>query len=389
MLRQRASGDAPAPRVLGVDGFALRRGHRYATVLVDLEAREPIDLLEGRDAAVLEEWLQEHPGVEVIVRHRAEAYAEGASRRAPRAKQVADRSHLAQNAGAAMDELLRGHRRSIEATEEKEGPAAAGPDPAKPESRRQRERREQRERRVGRWQRVKELRAKGHSISQIGRELGMDRRTIRNYLATPEEPRRQVRNPRPSGFSSPTLQPFQAYLQDRWEGGCTNISQLYREIVERGYPGSRSLVNQALRPWRPPRAPKSAAKRRRSSGRWLCLRPPAKLDPTEEKLLAQILADDPAVAKGYDLLQRFRQTLRDRAVDALRAWIADARASELRPFQAFANGLLADWSAVEAAYTTLWSNGPTEGEVNRIKLVKRQGFGRMKPDLLRSRVLAA
>jgi transposase len=302
---------------------------------------------------------------------------------------VADRSHLAQNAGAAMDELLRGHRRSIEATEEKEGPAAAGPDPAKPESRRQRERREQRERRVGRWQRVKELRAKGHSISQIGRELGMDRRTIRNYLATPEEPRRQVRNPRPSGFSSPTLQPFQAYLQDRWEGGCTNISQLYREIVERGYPGSRSLVNQALRPWRPPRAPKSAAKRRRSSGRWLCLRPPAKLDPTEEKLLAQILADDPAVAKGYDLLQRFRQTLRDRAVDALRAWIADARASDLRPFQAFANGLPADWSAVEAAYTTPWSNGPTEGEVNRIKLVKRQGFGRMKLDLLRSRVLAA
>jgi transposase len=217
----------------------------------------------------------------------------------------------------------------------------------------------------------------------------MDRRTIRNYLATPEEPRRRVKSPRPQGFSSPTLRPFQTYLQDRWEQGCTNISQLFREIVAKGYRGSRSLVNQALLPWRSPRPPKSAATKRRVSVRWLCLRPPDQLDRTEQTLLTQILAEDPGLAHGYAMLQRFRQTLRDRQVDALRAWIADAQASALHPFQAFANGLLGDWSAVEAAFTTSWSTGPVEGHVNRIKLIKRQGFGRMKVDLLRSRVLAA
>jgi transposase len=388
LLRQQKQQPIPTPRVLGVDDFALRRGKRYATVLVDLESREPIDLLEGRDAAVLEKWLQEHLGVEVVVRDRAEAYAEGAAQGAPQAQQVADRFHLAQNASAAMDELLRGRRRSIEQAEESHYETNAAPDAAKPESQRQRERRERRERRVGRWRRVKDLRETGHSISQISRETGMDRRTIRNCLATPQEPQRHVRNPRPQGFSSPTLQPFQAYLQDRWEEGCTNISKLYREIVEKGYTGSRSRVNQALLPWRSPRPPTSAAKKRRVSVRWLCLRPPDALDSLEKRLLAQLLADDPGLADGYDLLQRFRQTLRARAVDTLRVWVADARASNLRPFQAFANGLLDDWSAVEAAFTTPWSTGPVEGHVNRIKLIKRQGFGRMKLDLLRSRVLA-
>lgn len=389
LLRRRIRRDIPTPRVLGVDDFALRRRKSYATLLVDLESREPIDILEGRDAAVLTTWLQEHLGVEIIVRDRAEAYAEGASQGAPQAQQVADRFHLVQNASGAMDELLRGRRRSIEFAEEQAAANGEDATPEKPESQRQRVRRERRERRVGRWQTVKDLRAKGHSICQISRETGMDRRTIRNYLATPEEPHRQVKNPRPQGFASPTLQPFQTYLQDRWEGGCTTISKLYREIVAKGYTGSRSLVNQALLPWRTPRPAKSAAKKRRLNVRWLCLRPPEKLDADETKLLAQILAADPDLAQGHDLLQRFRQMVRDQDVAALEVWVQNAQDSELRPFQAFANGLLDDWSAVEAAFRLPWSNGPVEGHVNRVKLIKRSGFGRAKIDLLRSRVLAA
>jgi transposase len=136
-------------------------------------------------------------------------------------------------------------------------------------------------------------------------------------------------------------------------------------------------------------APRPLPRRAQEPLRRLCLRPPDQLDRIETTLLAQILEEDPGLAQGYALLQRFRQTLRDRQVDALRAWIADARDSDLRPFQAFANGLLDDWSAVEAAFTTSWSTGPVEGHVNRIKLIKRSGFGRMKVDLLRSRVLAA
>lgn len=178
LLRRRARPNVPTPRVLGVDDFALRRRKSYATLLVDLESREPIDILEGRDAAVLTTWLQEHLGVEIIVRDRAEAYAEGASQAAPQAQQVADGFHLVENASGAMDELLRGRRRSIEFAEEQAASSGEDATPGKPESQRRRIRRERRERRVGRGQTVKDLRAKGHSICQISRETGMDRRTI-------------------------------------------------------------------------------------------------------------------------------------------------------------------------------------------------------------------
>jgi transposase len=176
-------------------------------------------------------------------------------------------------------------------------------------------------------------------------------------------------------------------LQDRWEQGCTNISQLCREIVGKGYTGSRSLVNTALLPWRSPRSLTTSGKttKRRSSVRWLCLRPPDQLDPRETTLLNHILAANPLLARGHDLLQRFRQVLRERSVVALDAWIVDARESGLRSFEAFANGILSDRSAVEAGLTTTWSNGPVEGHVHKIKLIKRQGYGRAKVDLLRPR----
>src|SRR5262249_14439214 len=113
-LRRVTAAAVPTPRVLGVDYLALRRGVRYATIFRDLESHRPIDLVPGRDAETLATWLVDHPGVEVIVRDRAEAYAEGARRGAPQALQVADRFHLVQNASAAMDELLRGRRRRVE-----------------------------------------------------------------------------------------------------------------------------------------------------------------------------------------------------------------------------------------------------------------------------------
>lgn len=142
-------------------------------------------------------------------------------------------------------------------------------------------------------------------------------------------------------------------------------------------------MNQALLPWRTPRPAKSAAKKRHLNLRWLCLRPPGKLDVDETKLLAQILAADPELAQDHDLLQRFRQTIRAQDVAALEGWVQNAQDSGLRPFQAFANGLLDDWSAVEAALRLPWSDGPVEGHVNKVKLIERAGFGRAKIDLLR------
>ena len=404
---QRASGTAtsPTPRVLGIDDLALRRGHVYATLFVDMETRRPVDLVEGRDAAVLADWLRAHPGVEVVVRDRAGPYADGARAGAPGAVQVADRFHLVQNASTALAELLRGRRGDLEsALRRGEAPAPAEETPAdvvvtptapeRPLSATARHQAERRAARVARWERVHALRADGMAIMAIARETGMHRRTVRGLLASPVPPRNnRMSILRPSAIASPTLTPFAGYLQDRWQMGAHNVSQLVREIVAQGYTGSVSLVRQAIYAWRPPRPRRHlrppAQTSRRFNARWLCLRPPDQLDDGERAALDRVLAENPDLAAGHSLLQRFRRLVAERDLDRLDPWLADARASGLARFEAFANGLAADRAAVDAAFIEPWSTGPVEGHVHRVKLLKRAGYGRAKLDLLRRRVLAA
>jgi transposase len=386
LIRRQPELPCPTPRVLGVDDLSLRRGHRYATLLLDLETHRPIDLVAGRTTDDVQAWLRQHAGVECIVRDRAEAYAEGARSGAPGAEQVADRFHLVQNASAALDTLLLGRRRSIAwTTPTTTTTTEQGAKPLSPSRQREVDRRTAR---IARWARVRAMRAAGASISGVAREFGMDRRTVRRLLAIPEPPHHAYLHPRPSGLRSPTLQPYVSYLQDRWQQGCHNISQLCREIRAQGYPGSRSLLAQALAPWRPPRPPPGSRQRKRRRLRWLCLRPPEQLTTDERQALEQVLAADADLQTGYTLLQRFRKLVAERAVTALDPWLADAQASALPSFVALANGILADRDAVDAALSTPWSNGPTEGHVGRVKLLKRQMYGRAKLDLLRRRVLA-
>lgn len=389
LLRRTASAGGAPPRVLGVDDFALRRGHRYGTILVDLELHEVLDLLLDRTAASLADWLRSHPGVEIIVRDRSGAYADGARAGAPDAVQVADRFHLVKNGSEALDEVVRSRRRRVEYAEP---PATIDTPPAAPEpplSRTKQEQLARRARRRARWQQVRDRRDAGGSIQGIARELGMGRRTVRRSLATSEPPPARPPPP-PPALTSPLLRPYAGYLQDRWQAGCHNVSQLFREIKAQGYPGSRTLLDQALRPWRPPRPPRGSRRNVRSlSVRWLCLRPPDHLAPHERQALEQLLANDPDLATGYQLLQRFRQIVATRDQPALDAWLADAEASALPPFVSLAHGLRTDRAAVDAGLTTSWSNGQTEGQVHRLKLIKRQGYGRAKLDLLARRVRAA
>ena len=392
------------PRVLGVDDCALRRKHRrYGTLLVDLETHRPIDLLDDRTADVFADWLRCHPGVEIIVRDRAGAYAEGGRRGAPTAIQVADRFHLSANAGAALDEVLRSRRRHTEyvvvAEPDRRGPE--GPTPTAPEpppSLAQQELTIRRTRRSARWDEVRLLRASGYSIQRIAREMSMHRRTVRRYLAAPQVPRNQPpEGPRPRGLRSPMLQPFVSYLQGRWQAGCTNVAQLKRGLDAQGYRGSYSLMMQALFPWRDPRSPPDPTSRRRRGRprvkrvnvRWLCLRPPEQLESHECDALHNILNDDERLAAGYELLQRFRRLIARRSVRDLIQWLADAGDSGLRPFASLAHGIQADYAAVVNGLKLPWSTGPVEGTVTRVKLLKRQGYGRASTRLLRRRVISA
>jgi len=374
----------------------------YGTLLLDLETHKPIDLLNDRTAEVFANWLRSHPGVEIIVRDRAGAYAEGGRQGAPEAIQVADRFHLSANAGAAMDEVLRGRRRHMEyivvsdVDGDQDGPTPTAPVP--PPSQTQQNLAIRRTRRSARWDEVRSRRSAGYSIQRIAREMGMHRRTVRRYLATPAPPRnRPSERPKPSGLSSPTLQPYVEYLQGRWQAGCSNVAQLKRELEAQGYTGSYSLLMQAVQPWRGPRPPPEPGRGRRRGRprikrvnvRWLCLRPPDQLDADERNLLDEILGEDGHLNAGYQLLQRFRRLIARRNVRDLDRWLKDAAASGLRPFTSLAHGIQLDYDAVVNGLRLPWSAGPVEGTVTRVKLLKRQGYGRASTRLLRRRVISA
>jgi transposase len=255
----RKSGVEPlrTPRVLGVDDLAIRRGHDYATLFLDMETGRPIDLVKGRDAAVLATWLRDHPGVEVIVRDRSGAYADGARAGAPAALQVADRFHLVHNASTALEELLRGRRRALEAAltaaapvpSSDEGTMPTTDSPAQPAteflSPTARKHAERRAARIARWEKVHALRSQGVGLMRIAHEMGMGPRTVRGLLASPIPPRNRQLQTQPLPLASPTLAPFASYLRDRWQADARNVSQLVREIVAQGYTGSTSLVRQA------------------------------------------------------------------------------------------------------------------------------------------------
>lgn len=410
------------PKILSVDDFALRRGNRYGTLLVDLERQQPVDVLPDRTAETFAAWLQTHPGVAVISRDRGGAYAEGARQGAPQAIQVADRFHLLRNLVDALQALLGRESAALSAaavtasalqapatepeqpsraawrasgapeghglpTDTPAPPGADGaPDAPHPLA-------HLAHRRV-RYDRVIGLHAEGCTLSEIARRVGLHRDTVRRYVQMGQFPvsakRRRV---------SALLTPFDAYLRERWAAGEQNGRVLLAELRERGYRGGASALYAYLAHWRsgPPRrgrrphsAPPVPPPPRTYSPRrtcWLLLKTPADRTPEEAAYCTALLTQRDTIARVTDLVQRFFQMVRERHADQLEAWLSDAETSASAELIGFAQGIRRDRQAVDAGLTLEWSQGQTEGQVNRLKMAKRQMYGRAKLDLLRQRVL--
>jgi len=236
LIRALPEPSFAAPRVLGVDDFALRRGHVYGTVLVDIETRRPVDLLPERSADSFGSWLDSRPGVEVICRDRGGCYAEGAARGAPLAIQVADRWHLLHNLADAVERAAARHRSCLrdEASQPETAPAIQPPAQGQRANRTR-----------YRHAEVHAALARGLTITQISRALHLDRKTVRRYATTPD----------PGDLCSGTravqpglLDPYLPYLHQRWDEGCRGTEQLHREIRARGYRGSlRTLRRHTAR----------------------------------------------------------------------------------------------------------------------------------------------
>ena len=397
MLRTIRALPDPQPgriTVLGVDDFALRRGHRYGTVLVDMGSRRPVDLLPDREADTFAAWLHEHPGVEVVCRDRSGAYADGAATGAPAAIQVADRWHLWRNLGEHVEKTVTRHRACLAQPTDTEPQQVRPMEQAHLEqvaadvAARHAEERSLVIRTRERHAAIHALREQGKGIKTIMRELGLAKETVRRFAraATVEELLAKPLAGRPS-----ILDPHKPYLHKRWNEGCHSASQLFREIREHGYPGSLATVTDYLRPFRPLGAAPPAAppppKVRHIVG-WL-LRHPDNLDPDEQVALKDVRARCPHLDTLAGHVAAFAEMLTSRHGHRLDTWIEAVEADELPDLHRFANGLTRDHAAVRNGLTLPHSSGPVEGAVNRIKMIKRQMYGRANLDLLRKRVLLA
>ncbi|MFB9449698.1 ISL3 family transposase [Dactylosporangium vinaceum] len=367
-------------RAVGVDDFAFRRGRRYDTVLIDMDTRRPLDLFEGRDGDDLAVWLRRHPETEVVCRDRAGGYAEGASQGAPQAVQVADRFHLWQNLGQAVEKTVNEHRAHLGEPTLQVAVADAPPAIQQlPELKIVARFREQ-------HAAVHALVATGLSKAAIGRELGLHPATVRKIVrARSVDDLTAITEQR-----THLVDDYTGYLHRRWHEGERNATALFREIRQLGYPGGELAVQRYLRRFRHGRGhaaqigPKPPSVRKVTS--WFMTRPD-RLNDAERAALQGIRVHDAALRRLVGHVRAFAVMMTGRHGNRLEEWINAVERDTLAPLASFARGLRRDYDAVHNGLSLPCSSGAVEGTVNRIKMLKRQMFGRAGLDLLRKRIL--
>jgi transposase len=331
--------------VLGVDDFALRRGHVYATILIDAGTGERVDVLAGRTADVVETWLREHPGAEVVCRDGSGAYAEAIRRALPRAVQAGDRWHLWHGLAEAAQKEVTAHSSCW---------APAGPP---------RRDGKHAETTAERWRQVHDLLGKGTGLLECSRRLGLSLNTVKRY-ARAAEPERMVRAPR---YRATLVDPYRDHLRKRRaEDPAVPVQQLLREIRDLGYQGSSNLLVRYITQGRVESDRPHLSSRRVAR---LLLTRPAALSEAQQALLSKLTTACPEMTSLAGLIQSFAALLKpDPANDEkLQEWTHAAQAADLPSVHAFTRGLDLDMAAATAAVTLPFHNGRTEGVNTRTK----------------------
>ncbi|WP_414553531.1 ISL3 family transposase [Anabaena sp. CCY 0017] len=396
------------PRTLGVDDFCFCKCKTYGTIIIDNERSRPIALLKDAKAETLAEWLKAHPGVKIVSRDRSKVYESGIRQGAPEAIHVADRFHLLQNLAETLYQVFGTHDKALKAVDEAFSLSSVTQGDGTVVVKVPRPNREQqalllasksRARRLAIHQQVWDLHRQGYKAKAIARQLGIGVTSVFRYLRNPT-------------FSEPTgrrsrgrsiLAPYKTYILKRWNEGCHEGLILFEEIQKQGYKGSYDTVARYARRIRTaqgihPRQrysiktlPKVAEPEklcltpRRAA--WLVLRKPESQEPEDEQLIALLIAQHPDFAEAIKLAQGFAQIVRQRLPEQFQQWLIIAESSNLTAFRRFAKRLREDYDAVKAGVTMSVSNGPVEGHINRLKMLKRQMYGRAKIDLLERRFL--
>ena len=325
---------------------SLRDGHRYGTALVDLERNRLVDLLPDRQADTLAGWLRQHPGVEIVARDRAGAYADGVRQGAPDAVQVADRWHLLRNLGDAVRAVIdRQHaaiRRAAKQAGEQERappqpPPAAAPDSPRPSAAAQRSQASLARRQV-RYEDAARLHAAGASIARIAAQLCAERKTVRRWLRA-GGPSLWRKPPRVGG-----LAPYLDRLERRWTEGCRNAALLWRELIPLGFTGrpgtvrrwagqrrkaephtAAGLANAPLAHGQPPSSREVARMLMADTGT---------LSETGRTFISSLLAQVVGIAESTGVAKRLNLLLRHKSQESLAGVLDDAAGTLLANFAA-------------------------------------------------------
>jgi transposase len=403
LVRQFPLPNRPAPRIIGLDDWSWKRRLRYGTLICDLERSIPIDVLPDRSVETVAAWLAAHPTVELVSRDGSSEYASAIKKGAPQARQVSDRWHLTKNLAGCVSvvlaqcltEIRRAAHPVLPASEETRSVGTRRPARTRAVQQAQQARQEEREQR---YQTIISLHHQGMKSKEIAERLGMGERTVRHWLSSRGLPYSRPRNPRPR-----LIDTYAPYLVLRWEAGCHNGAQLEKEVRARGYTGSQRGIYRYLETLSPSfkrvsrqLAPTPVEISNLSSlpltlspqqATWLFFRRKADLKQEELSQLHLLLQGSSRAQTTYHLVELFLHMVRERAGEQLDTWLQEVKASQLEAFTSFVTSIQQDQDAVVAGLTLPWSTGPLEGHINRLKLIKRQGYGRAKFDLLRLRVL--
>ena len=383
---------------LGIDDFSFRRGYCFGTILVNLESRRVVDLLPDREAETSAAWMRQQPDIFVVSRDRGGEYAKAATLGAPQATQCADRFHVVKNLTEATQLLLA--RCQAEILSAKDQQEFNGKEPNKPlisieqwrppEPRYvEKARLARRASRYARYQQAVEWGQRGMTPREISGRLGLSSRTVQKWLAAGTFPEARKRRKKPSSFDA-----FAPFVLKRWKEGAQKGITLYREIKAQGYTGSERSVYRYLATLKQAeiQAPVNVERIKKytpNTAVWLFVRDPKTLGEIEQRDLATLVRASPALKSAYDLIQSFLAMVHKREGARLDAWLARVAESGLPELLSFASGIEKDKDAVRAGLTWWINNDTVEGHVTKLKLIKRQGYGRAGFPLLRKRVLHA
>ncbi len=375
VVRRRKVSRNDKLSVVGIDDFAFRRGQTYGTIVCDLERRRPVTLLPDRALETSRAWLCEHPSISVVARDRGGGYGEAIARALPRADQIADRWHLMENSSRAFLDAVSKSMRQIR--------HAVGSNIVDPKLLTCAEKLQYEGylRRQETNEAIQALSKKGVSIRQIVKQTGHSRKLVRDVL---RGQRLDVFRTRPS-----SLDGWLPWLHSRWEQGARNALALWRDMRAEGFSGQAGIVSQwAHRQRLAAKANQNGLARTPSARVIARLLTSARneLNKSEAILVAAIEGNVPDLVVARRTIGDFQSMIRAKAAGKLNEWLEAAKTSLVT---SFANGVEKDIVAVRNAIISPWSNGQTEGQITRLKLIKRQMYGRAKLDLLQARMIGA